>query len=164
MAAGGLLAARVAKEATSSIPVIFDTGTDPVGAGLVASMARPGGNLTGLAILTSDLNPKRLELLMEMVPTAAAVAVLVNGTNATTDRVISEVQSAERAKQIHIQVVMAATEEEYEPAFSRARAEAGALLVGSDPVLFSRRERLVALAARHALRFTSGESSPKSAD
>src|SRR6476661_393069 len=90
VAAGGLLAARIAKEATSSIPVIFDTGTDPVAAGLVTSMARPEGNLTGLAILTSDLNPKRLELLMEMVPTAAAVAFLVNPTNATNERVISE--------------------------------------------------------------------------
>jgi putative ABC transport system substrate-binding protein len=149
--AGGLRAARVAKEATLSIPVVFETGTDPVAAGLVASMARPGGNLTGLAILTSDLNPKRLELLTEMVPEAATIAFLVNPTNATTEHMISEIQGAARARQIQIEVVTAATEKEYEPAFSRARAKADALIVASDPVLFSRRERLVALAARHAL-------------
>jgi putative tryptophan/tyrosine transport system substrate-binding protein len=149
--AGGLIAARVAKEATSSIPVVFETGIDPVAAGLVASMARPGGNLTGLAIMTGELNPKRLELLTDMVPEAATIAFLVNPTNATTERVTAEVRNAARVKGIRVEVVAAAGEDEYEPAFSRARATAGALLVASDPVLFSRRERLVALAARYAL-------------
>jgi putative tryptophan/tyrosine transport system substrate-binding protein len=149
--AGGLLAARIAKEATSSIPVVFEAGTDLVAAGLVASMARPGGNLTGLAIMTSDLNPKRLEFLTEMVPEAATIAFLINPTKATTERVTAEVRNAARVRGVRVEVVAAAGEDEYEPAFSRARAMAGALLVASDPVLFSRRERLVALAARHAL-------------
>ena len=148
---GGLLAARVAKAATSTVPIVFLIGVDPVEAGLVASLARPGGNVTGITILTGDLNPKRLELLSEMAPQAGVIALLVNPGHAAADHVVSEVRNAAQAKGLRIAVVAAPAEDAYEPAFSRARAEADAILVANDPVFFSRRERLVALAARHAM-------------
>lgn len=148
---GGVLAARAAKEATSTIPIVFETGLDPVASGLVASMARPGGNLTGVSILTSELNPKRFELLSEMVPQARVIAILVNPKNPSADRVITQVREAAHSTGVQIEVVRAGTEDEYEGAFSLARGKAGALLVGNDPVFFSRHERLVALAARHAI-------------
>ena len=148
---GGALTARVAKQATSTLPIVFETGTDPVTAGLVASMARPGGNLTGVSILTSELNPKRFELLSEMVPQAKVIAILVNAKNPSSGQVIADVQRAAHARGIELEVVRAATEAEFEPAVSQARATAGALLVANDPFFFSRREQLVALAARHAI-------------
>jgi len=148
---GGVLAARVAKETTSTLPIVFETGTDPVAAGLVASMARPGGNLTGVSILTSELNPKRFELLAEMVPDAKVIAILVNAKNPSSDRVVSDVRKAAGARGVQIEVVRTPPEVEFEPAVSQARATAGALLVANDPVFFSRREQLVALMARHAI-------------
>jgi putative ABC transport system substrate-binding protein len=148
---GGVLAARAAKDATSTIAIVFETGLDPVASGLVASFARPGRNLTGVAILTAELNPKRFELLSEVVPQARVIALLVNPRNASADRVIAEVQKAGQAKGVEVQVVTALAEADYEPAFSLARSKAGALLVGNDPVFFSRRSELVALAARHAI-------------
>jgi ABC-type uncharacterized transport system substrate-binding protein len=114
-------------------------------------MARPGGNLTGVAILTADLNPKRFELLSELVPEAKVIAILVNPKNASADRVISDVQKAAEPKGIRIEVVRATLEAEYETAVAQARARAGALLVANDPVFFSHHERLVALAAKHAI-------------
>jgi putative ABC transport system substrate-binding protein len=148
---GGAGVAAVAREATSTIPVVFETGLDPVAAGLVASMARPGGNLTGVSILTSELNPKRLELLIELVPQARVIAILVNPRNASVDRVKSQVQEAAAARGVQLEVLTAGADGEYEPAFAAARARAGALLVGNDPVFFSDHKRLVALAARHAI-------------
>jgi putative tryptophan/tyrosine transport system substrate-binding protein len=148
---GGLLGAHAAQQATSTIPIAFVIGTDPVEAGLVASMSKSGGNLTGVTIMTADLNPKRLELLSEMAPRAKVVALLVNPLHAAAERIISEVQTAAEARGLRIKVVTAASDDEYEPAFARARAEAGALLVANDPVFFSRRERLVPLATRYAL-------------
>jgi putative tryptophan/tyrosine transport system substrate-binding protein len=148
---GGTLAARAARDATSRIPIVFETGTDPVASGLVASLARPGGNLTGVSILTSELNPKRFELLSELVPQARIIAVLVNPQNPSADRVIAEVREAGLGKGVNIEIVTAAADDEYEPAFAQARAKAGALLVANDPVFFSRREELVVLAARHAI-------------
>jgi putative ABC transport system substrate-binding protein len=148
---GGVLAARAAKEATSTIPIVFETGTDPVAEGLVASMARPGGNLTGVSILTSELNPKRFELLSEMVPEAKVIAILVNPKNASADRVVSDVQKVAQPRGVRIEVVRATFEPEYDPAVAQARAKAGALLVANDPVFFSRHAQLVALAARHAI-------------
>jgi len=148
---GGTPVARAAKEATSTIPIVFETGADPVASGLVASMARPGGNLTGVSILTSELNPKRFELLIELVPHARIVAVLVNPKYAVVDRVVSEVRKVADARGVRIQVVTAGEEDEYDDAFALARNKAGALLVSNDPVFFSRRERLVSLAATHAI-------------
>ena len=148
---GGSLAVHEARRATSSIPIVFEIGMDPVEAGLAASMSRPGGNLTGVTIMTSDLNPKRLELLSEMASQARVIALLVNSQHAGAERIISEVRMAADARGLRIKVVTATSEDEYEPAFAQARAEAGALLLANDPVFFSRRERLVPLAARYRL-------------
>jgi ABC-type uncharacterized transport system substrate-binding protein len=148
---GGSLAVHEARRATSSIPIVFEIGMDPVEAGLAASMSRPGGNLTGVTIMTSDLNPKRLELLSEMASQARVIALLVNSQHAGAERTISEVRMAADARGLRIKVVTATSEDEYEPAFAQARAEAGALLLANDPVFFSRRERLVPLAARYRL-------------
>jgi putative ABC transport system substrate-binding protein len=148
---GGAFVALAAKEATTTIPIVFETGIDPVAVGLVASMARPGGNVTGVAILTADLNPKRFELLSELVPEAKVIAILVNPKNASAERVISDIRKAADPRGIRIEVVRAAVEAEYETAVAQARASAGALLVANDPVFFSHHERLVALAAKHAI-------------
>lgn len=148
---GGTVAARVAKEATSTIPVVFETGLDPVSSGLVASMARPMGNLTGISILTGELNPKRLQLLSELVPNARLIAILVNPNNVSAERVLTEIRTAAGTRGLEVLVVPAVDEQAYENAFSLAQAKAGALLVANDPVFFSHHERLVTLAAQHAI-------------
>jgi putative tryptophan/tyrosine transport system substrate-binding protein len=107
--------AHAAKNATSTIPIVFAVGTDPVGDGLVASLARPGGNLTGVSILAADLTPKRLELLSELVPQAKMIALLVNPNNANPW--IGDVEKAARAKAVQLQVVKASTETEINAAF-----------------------------------------------
>ena len=148
---GGNDAALAAKAATSTIPIVFETGVDPVKAGLVTSFARPGGKLTGVCILTAELNPKRFELLSELVPEAKIIALLVNPSNSNAERIIKDVQEAARAKGVRLLILKAATEGEIDTAFaSLAQLHAGSLLVGNDPFFFSRREQLVALAARHA--------------
>jgi putative ABC transport system substrate-binding protein len=144
-------AALAAKSATSTIPIVFRGGTDPVGDGLVASLARPGGNLTGVSI-ADDLTAKRLELLSELVPRARVIAVLVNPNNATAERVSRDVQEAARMKGLQLHVLKAGSESEIDTAFaSLVQLHAGALVVGADPFLSSRREQFVALASRHAV-------------
>ncbi len=144
-------AALAAKRATSTIPIVFRGGTDPVGDGLVASLARPGGNLTGVSI-ADDLTAKRLELLSELVPRAGVIALLVNPNNATAERVIRDVQKAARTKGLQLHVLKAGSESEIDTAFaSLVQLHAGALVVGADPFLSSRREQLVALASRRAV-------------
>jgi ABC-type uncharacterized transport system substrate-binding protein len=143
---GGFRAALAAKQKTNAIPIVFETGVDPVENGLVASYAKPGGNLTGVAILTADLMPKRLEVLADLVPQARVIALLVNSRNGP-ERIISEVQDAARAKGIQLQVLKAAAEDNFEPAFASLKADA--LLVANDPSFFTRREELVGLASRH---------------
>jgi putative ABC transport system substrate-binding protein len=148
---GGARAAREAKHATATIPIVFETGIDPVEAGLVQSFAHPGGNLTGITIATGELNPKRLDLLSELVPSATVIAMLVNPNNPQTGRIMADVQQAAQAKGIQISVLKAGSEGEFEAAFaSLSRLQAGALLVGNDPFFYTRREQLVALAARFA--------------
>jgi putative ABC transport system substrate-binding protein len=150
-ATGGTPSALAAKAATSTIPIIFSTG-DPVERGLVASLARPGGNLTGVSIFGPELAPKRLELLSELVPHATVIAMLVNPTNPTADRIMRDVQEAARAKGRQLQILKAGTEGEIDAAFaSLVQLHAGALVVPSDAFLNSRLEQLVALAARHAV-------------
>ena len=125
---------------------------DPVAAGLVASLARPGGNLTGVSILTVELMPKRLELLSELVPQAGVIALLVNPNNPNAERMIRDVQEAARAKGVQLHILKAGTEGEIDAAFATlVQLHAGALVVGTDPFFISRREQLVALAARHAV-------------
>ena len=145
-------AALAAKSATSTIPIVFRGGTDPVGDGLVASLARPGGNLTGVSFVPDELTAKRLELLSELVPRAGVIALLVNPNNSTAERVIQEVQQAAPAKGVQLQVLKASSESEIDTVFdSLSQLHAGALVVGADPFLTSRREQLVALASRHAV-------------
>jgi putative ABC transport system substrate-binding protein len=118
----------------------------------VASFARPGGNLTGVAIMVTELAPKRFELLSEMVPQAGLIALLVNPNNVQTDSVIKGLREAARAKAMQLQILKASTEAEIDAAFDTLmRLHAGALVVGPDPFLNNRREQLVALAARHTV-------------
>jgi putative ABC transport system substrate-binding protein len=146
----GFYPAVAAKNATSTIPIIFTNVADPVGFGLVASLARPGGNLTGFSDLNVELIPKRLELLCELVPKAAVIAQLMGGPNSeAAEQVIRTTQEAARAKDLKVVVLSATTETEIDAAFEQLHADA--LLVQATPFLFSRRDRLVALAARHAV-------------
>jgi putative ABC transport system substrate-binding protein len=148
---GGISSARAAKGATSTIPIVFSSG-DPVGQGLVASLARPGGNLTGFSIMDTELTPKRVGLLSELVLQAKVIALLVNSNNPSTERIVDEVQEAVRVKGLRLEILKASTEGEIDAAFaSLAELQAGGLLVGGDPFFHSRREQLVALTARHAI-------------
>ncbi len=149
--AAGPPSARAAKSATSAIPIVFSSG-DPVGEGLVASLARPGGNLTGVSILTVELMAKRLELLSELVPRVGVIALLANPSNPNTEPMMRDVQEAARAKRIQLPVLKAGSESEIDAAFaSLVQLQAGGLVVGTDPFFNSRREQLVALAARYAV-------------
>jgi putative ABC transport system substrate-binding protein len=150
-ALGGTPAVLAAKRATSTIPIVFSNG-NPVESGLVASLARPGGNLSGVSLLTTELMPKRLDLLCELVPQAQVVALLVNPKNAITGRIIGDVEEAARAKRVKVAILRASAETEIDAAFaSLARLQSDALLVVPDPFLDSRREALVALASRYAV-------------
>jgi putative ABC transport system substrate-binding protein len=141
-----------AKGASSTTPIVFFGGGDLVAAGLVASLARPGGNLTGISIFSRELNPKRLDLLSELVPEAKVVALLVNPNNSGAEPTIRDVQEAARAKGVQLHTLKASTESEIDAAFvALIQLHAGAIVVGSDPFFNSRREQLVALAARHAV-------------
>jgi putative ABC transport system substrate-binding protein len=148
---GGNAPAQAAKNATSTIPIVF-TGGDPVAAGLVASLAHPGGNLTGMKFMETELMPKQLELLSELVPRARVMAMLVNATSSNAALVIGEVQEAARAKGLQLHVLKAGTESEIDAAFaSLGQLHAGALLVAGNLVFFGRRDQFVVLAARHAV-------------
>ena len=152
-AIGGIPSALAAKAATTTIPIVCLVGIDPVRLGLVASLARPGGNLTGINILSTELASKRLELLRALVPGATRIAVLVDPTNAAgTDSTLRDVGAAARALGLQIQVLNASTSLELEAAFATLVSErSDALLVGSTPFLFDRRVQLAQLAARHAV-------------
>ncbi len=144
--------ALAAKGATSTIPIVFMGVGDPVGQGLVASLARPGGNLTGFSNFATELNPKRFELLSELVPQAVVIALLVNPNQPNTERIIRDVQEAARAKGVQLAILKAGTESEIDAAFATlVELHADALFVGGDVFFFSRREQLVALASRHAV-------------
>jgi putative ABC transport system substrate-binding protein len=141
-----------AKGATSTIPIVFFGGGDLVAAGLVASLARPGGNLTGVSSMNVELMPKRLELLSELVPQARVIALLVYPNNPSAEGIIGEMQEATRAKTVQLLVLKAGTESEIDAAFvTLVQRQAGGLAIGADPFFFTRREQLVALAARHAV-------------
>ena len=153
VAAGGLVTAMAAKAATTTIPILFVSGVDPVKMGLVASLNRPGGNATGVSVYTTELIAKRLELLRELVPRAAVVAVLVNQNNAFADVETKDILEAVAGTTgLNLLVLKAGAEGDFEAAFaSAARQRAGALLVSADPFFTTRRAHIVALAARHAL-------------
>ncbi len=149
---GGLPSALAAKNTTSTIPIVFTGGSDPVADGLVASLARPGGNVTGFTILVVELMPKRLELLSDLVPQARVIALLVNPNNPQTERTIGEVQEAARAKRVQLPILKAVSEGEIDAAFATlVERQVGAFVIGPDPFFYSRREQLVALASRRAV-------------
>src|SRR5215831_12723299 len=152
IAAIGGVSALAAKNATPTIPIVFMGVGDPVGEGLVASLARPGGNLTGFSNLFLELQPKRLELLSELVPQARVIALLVNPDNPNTERIIRDVQEAARAKGVQLPVVKAIDEGEIDGAFaSLVELHAGALVVAGDAFFVSRQKQLVTLASRDAV-------------
>jgi putative ABC transport system substrate-binding protein len=149
--AGGPSPTLAAKGTTSTIPIVFVDG-DPIGDGLVASLARPGGNLTGVSILVVELNPKRLEILSELVPQATTIALLVNPKNPQTERVMRDVEEAAHTKRVRLAVLKAGTETEIEASFERlVQLQAGALLLEADPAFTALREAIVTLASRHAV-------------
>jgi putative tryptophan/tyrosine transport system substrate-binding protein len=144
--------ASAAKNATSTIPIVFTTGTDPVSDGLVASLARPGGNLTGISILAVQLVPKRLELLSELVPQARTFALLVNPNNGYTEPMIRDVEEAARAKGMHLSIQQASTEKEIDTAFAALSSlHTDALVIGDDPFFVAQHGQLVTLASRYAI-------------
>ena len=145
-------ATLAAKAATSTIPIVFITGVDPVAAGLVASLARPGGNLTGLSNFNTRLIAKRLELLHQIVPSAATIAVLVNPKSPATQTIEAEARAAAQVLGLRMVVLVANTEDEIDAAFGTAiQRGVGALLVSGDAYFNSRRAQFIALAARHRL-------------
>jgi ABC-type uncharacterized transport system substrate-binding protein len=150
---GGPAAAFAAKTATTTVPIVFIVGEDPVRLGLVASLARPGGNLTGVNMVISELTAKRLGLLRELVPGASRVAVLVNPANtANAETTLRDAEPAARAAGLQIQILKASTSREIEAAFATfVRERPDALFVGNDAFLTSRRVQLVHLATRHAI-------------
>jgi ABC-type uncharacterized transport system substrate-binding protein len=152
VAVGGAISARAAKAATSTIPIVFVSGGDPVDYGLVASLNRPGGNVTGVSLVTSVLVAKRLGLLSELVPTAAVIALLINPDTPDAEPETKDVMAAGHTLGREIRVFKVSSESEFEGAFANlVQIRAGALIVGGDPFLNSRRARLIALAARHAI-------------
>jgi putative ABC transport system substrate-binding protein len=152
IAAGSTTAIQAAKSATSMIPIVFVGGGDPVRSGLVASLARPGNNLTGVSIMASELMPKRLELLSDLVPQTRLVALLVNPNNPIAERIMQDVQEAAHVKGMQLQVLKASDESEINAAFATVvESHARGLVVGADAVFDYRRQQLVALAARHAV-------------
>jgi putative ABC transport system substrate-binding protein len=151
-ATGGTPAARAAKNATSTIPILFTGGGDPVGQGLVASLARPGGNVTGVTLLSVELMSKRFELLSELVPQAKVIALLVNPSNTNSERIVRETQDAARPSGMQLLILKAISESEIDAAFAfLVERKASALIVAPSTIFNDRREQLVALAARHAV-------------
>jgi len=151
-AVGGNNAVLAAKAATTTIPIVFVAGEDPVKLGLVTSLARPGGNLTGINFFVVELAAKRLELLHELVPGAIRMAVLVDPANATTESTLRDVEVAARAMRLQIQVLHASTSREIEVAFASFVGDRpDALFVGNSPFFTVRRVQLAQLAARHAV-------------
>ena len=151
VAVGGADEAFVAKDATSTIPIVFSTGADPVETGLVASLARPGGNRTGVTTLTQLLWQKRLELIAELVPQTRVIGLLVNPTRALVGRVVDSTQQAANAKGLQLEILKAGTEAEIDAAFATAvQRQIGAVIVG-DPLFDSRAKQVAAAAARHAV-------------
>jgi putative ABC transport system substrate-binding protein len=152
VASGGNVSALVAKAATATIPIVFPIVTDPVKGGLVASLNRPGGNLTGIAALTIELDPKRLELLCELVPAARLIGALIDSNRPEADDQEQSLRTAAQTVGRQLVVVRVIAERDFDAAVaSLVEQRADALVVGASPFFTSRRNQLVALAARHAL-------------
>jgi putative ABC transport system substrate-binding protein len=156
IAAIGPTTAFAAKAATTTIPIVFNVNEDPVRLGLVASLPRPGGNLTGINIFTAEVTAKRLDLLRELIPSATRVAVLVNPVNAApTETTMREVAATARTSGLQVKVLNASTSQEIEAAFaSFVHERPDALFIGAEPYFYSRRVQLAVLAASHRLPST----------
>jgi len=151
-AIGGDVSTLAAKAATSTIPIVFAGGSDAVKLGLIASLNHPGGNVTAANLITDALRAKRLELLRELVPTAAVIAMLINPDNPNSEPDSKDIQATARAIGQQFEVVRASDERDFETAFTTVvQKRAGALLVNPDPLFTTRREQIVALAARHKI-------------
>jgi putative ABC transport system substrate-binding protein len=149
---GGIPPARAAKGATSTIPIVFIGVADPVAAGLAASLARPGGNLTGFSNINVELLPKRFELLSELAPQVRVIDFLVNPNNPSAERMTRDVQHAARAKGVQLRILKATAESEIDAAFDTlVQLHAGALVIGPDPLFFVQRVRIAELAIRDAV-------------
>jgi putative ABC transport system substrate-binding protein len=152
ISAGSPPAAQAAKAATSMIPIVFTSGGDAVQLGLVSSLARPGGNITGISFLIDELSSKRLGLLHDLVPGASVIALLLNPSFVESSDQIRGAQDAARSIGLKLQVIAARDERDIDDAFARiVEMRAGGLLVSSDPFLLSRREKIISYAASHAL-------------
>ncbi len=151
----GTSSALAAKFATATIPIVFQTGGDPVEAGLVANLNRPGGNITGATFLSALLTPKRLELLHELVPTITQIGYLVNPTNPLTKSHISKTETAARVLGVRLVIQSASAPSEIGAAFAMLVGQSiGALLVDDDPLFFNQRDQVATLAAAHAVPAT----------
>ena len=149
---GGDVVTAAAKAATATIPIVFSSGGDPVARGFATSLARPGGNMTGVSLLVIELIPKRLELVHDLVPNATLIAGLINPKNSNAGRNLTALQEAAQAKGVQIHISEASTDSELETAFADlASLKAGTLIVGADPFFNARRNQIVALAARYSL-------------
>jgi putative tryptophan/tyrosine transport system substrate-binding protein len=152
VAPGGAPAALAAKSVTTSIPIVFEMGADPIAIGLVASLARPGGNLTGISSLNVEVTPKRLEILHEAIPTGAVVAVLLNPTSPTADSQFKQLQEAARTLALRLHVLHASTEGDFDKVFATLlQLRPKGLVVASDTFFATHSEQLAALTARHAM-------------
>ena len=152
IALGGLPPALAAKAATTTIPIVFQMGVDPVEAGLVASLNRPGGNITGVSNLNVELGPKRLELLHELVPTATLIALLVNPTNPNAEGLTRDLRTAARTLGLQLHVLHASMERDFDAVFaSLVQLKAGALIIGTDGIFIRQSNQLGALSVRHAV-------------
>ena len=151
-ATGGDPAVLAARAVTATIPIVFTTGSDPVALGYVASLNRPGGNVTGVVLLSSNLGAKRIGLLRELVPKADAIGALVNPTYPVATAQLKEVQEAAASVGVRLIIANASAERDFEPAFALlVQQRSSALMISSDPFFNSRRDQIVALAARHAV-------------
>jgi putative ABC transport system substrate-binding protein len=152
LAAGGPPAALAAKQATSTIPVIFSAADDPVGLGLVASFNRPGGNVTGMSLFNSRLGSKRLAILHELIPSAKSIAYLSNPANPSAQLERTDVEGAAKALGVELHVLDASSDKELEAAFAKlAELHAGGMVVAGEPFLDSRRQMIVDLTAQYAI-------------
>jgi putative ABC transport system substrate-binding protein len=149
---GGDIVIGAAKAAAPAIPIVFTSGGDPVARGFVASLARPGGNMTGVSLLVIELVPKRVELVRELVPVNLVIGGLINPKNSNAGRNVTALQEASRAKGVQLHIAEASSEGDFETAFaSLAQLQVGALVVGADPFFNARRSQIVGLAAQYSM-------------
>jgi putative ABC transport system substrate-binding protein len=149
---GGLNTALVAKAATTTVPIVFETGVNPVEAGLVASLNQPGGNITGITDLNLELTAKRLQMLHELVPSVTAIAVLVNPANRATEVIVKQLQAAAPILGVRLLVLNVGARSDFEGAFATlVDKKAGAIMSTADPIFFNQLDYFIALASRHGV-------------